>query len=116
MEMTANEAAPANSAEGVKMQTSQQRYEEKWLRENLSGFDADNCEAAKYFQKRFHEITKDKLLSLGKVIARALNLTLDREYQRRRTTMLLWFQTHWEQVQPVLVHDLLVETEDGRDT
>ena len=57
-------------------------------------------------------ISKEELLSLGQVVALALKLPLPREYKRRKVTMVLWFDEHYDEVMPFIRSNVKVRADE----
>jgi hypothetical protein len=86
-----------------------QRADEKnWATRELDGFRPKESDLWKYLTARDLRISKNSLVSLGRICALVLNIPLTREYKRRANTMMKWFQDHWAQIQPWLDHERLI--------
>jgi hypothetical protein len=77
--------------------------EREWLAQKMEGFVAIESVPWKYLRERYGDrISKEEIVSLGQVCSKELNLSLFREYKRRKETMLKWFDKHWDVILPFL--------------
>jgi hypothetical protein len=100
----------------AKAPTPQQKYEKEWLQQEMKGFEPEKSEAWKFLAGRYGEkISKDELLSLGQVAAMELGITLVRDYKRRKSTMIKWFQDNLTRLRPFLEKSLeVIDASDPR--
>jgi hypothetical protein len=92
----------------------QAKYEQKWLRDEMKGFEPFESEAWRFLTQLYgQKISKEEIISLGQVTATELKIELVREYKRRKETMIKWFQNHIDHVQPFLRNNVEVLGENG---
>ena len=84
------------------MMTAQQKYERRRLVDHMSGFVMNESEAWRFQSARWGPISKCQLIALGQVVADVLQLDLVREYKRRKSTMVKWFDEYWDVIRPFI--------------
>lgn len=97
-----------------KQSVSRQLLSERvWLADHLKDFSIDRSRAWSWLVARYGpRISKEELLSLGQVVALALKLPLPREYKRRKVTMVLWFDEHYDEVMPFIRSNVKVRADE----
>jgi hypothetical protein len=60
------------------------------------------------------KLSHDELVSIGGLVANALQIRLDRDARRRKSVMIKWFEEHWIEIQPILWHIALERLDDGQ--
>jgi hypothetical protein len=94
--------------------TGQAKYEQQWLEEEMANFRPFQSEAWFFLTQLYGpKISKDEIVSLGRVTAEELKIELVREYKRRKETMVKWFQNHIDRVRPFLSDSVQVLGENG---
>jgi hypothetical protein len=79
------------------------KTEKEWLEREMAGFEPLASIPWHYLSGRYGDrISKEEIISLGQVCSIELNITLVRDYKRRKETMLKWFSDHWDKIQPFL--------------
>jgi hypothetical protein len=82
--------------------------EQEWVEKEMRGFNWENSQPWRYLTQRFGDhMSKSKVLALGQVCAAELKklnpkIRFDREYTRRKGTMIKWFSDHWDLILPFL--------------
>jgi hypothetical protein len=77
--------------------------EKEWVRQQLQGFEPLESAPWEFIVARCRGgISKNELVSLGQVCSVQLHITLYREYKRRKSVMLKWFNDHWDTIYPFL--------------
>lgn len=102
-------AAPETNTNG------QRAFEADWmLKHGVKDFKYEECRAWKYLFRRFGKMSKMELQSLGAVVAETLDIQLVREYKRRKITMIMWFDEHFDEVMPFIRNHVDVLERDGK--
>lgn len=84
--------------------------------ERLRGFDMEHCQAYRELEKRnLARRTHAALLSIAQVIAKCLNLNIDRESRRRKKLLIKWYDDNLDVVLPALDKLELVFESDEAD-
>jgi hypothetical protein len=79
------------------------KTEKEWLEREMAGFDPSSSIPWRYLSQKYGErISKEEIIALGQVCSIELNITLVRDYKRRKETMLKWFSDHWSEIRPFL--------------
>lgn len=87
----------------------QTEYEKEWLNEKKIGFDAKECNAWRLITEKLGpKVSKQELLSIGRVISHELNIPLTREYKRRKIMMIKWFDENIDKIENFFRNNLIV--------
>jgi hypothetical protein len=95
-----------------KTQTTQEVYEKEWLKKEMTGFDIDASPAWQFLDANFRGLTKETLLALAQVASQHTNVSLTREYTRRKQTLVKWFHNSWNVFCPFLRDQVYVVYDD----
>jgi hypothetical protein len=83
--------------------------EKEWVNRAMAGFCPEQSPPWLYFKGKYGpHITKQMILSLGEICSRQLNLSLVRNYRRRKKSMLKWFALNWDVIHQFLENQLEV--------
>lgn len=89
-------------------------FEADWMEKHrVKDFKYEECRAWKYLFRRFGKMSKMELQSLGAVVAETLDIELVREYKRRKITMIMWFEEHFDEVMPFIRNNVDILERDG---
>jgi hypothetical protein len=54
-------------------------------------------------------LSQEELVSIARLIAKKLDIKLDRDARRRKPVMIKWFEENWESIEPLLGNIILEE-------
>lgn len=97
------------------VQNSQAREEMRFVKKKLDGFNPSNCDAWKLLTNRFGpKISQEQLLSLAIVLSRHLNINLYREYKRRKSMLIKWYNENLIKIWPFIVNQIVITDKDDQ--
>lgn len=92
---------------------SQAREEMHFVKKKLDGFNPSECDAWKLLTARFgQKISQEELLSLAIVISRHLHINLFREYKRRKSMLIKWYNDNIMKIWPFIVNQIVITDEN----
>ena len=90
-------------------------YERFLMNIQLRNFDPENCRAAKKLTERFGKRTQPELLSLAQLISAYTGIQLHREFKRRRSMLLSWYEQNFDVIWPFIEEEVIVHDEDEKE-
>ena len=90
---------------------------ETWLRDRLDKLEFKPEYADPYFyftEKLDDHLSYASYKTLALFFSQALQIRLAREYYRRKSTIIYWFQFHWKAIKKFLRHNRVKISYDGQ--
>ena len=96
--------------------TIQQQYEAKLIDRELKCFKWEESEAWHRLTERFgNKISQDELLSLAQIVSHETDIPLYREFKRRKSMLVKWFETNLDPVWDFIEKHIIVRDVNNKE-